>query len=204
MPERERVAIYSRVLVDWQTTEKEIGILKEVAARHGWDIGEVYVDDAIRGGNGQDQRRAFLKLLKDAPNGQFASVMAWSIGQLPRNVQGIVAFVAKMEALEIGQYYHQQTVDTSTPNGKAMVQMCVVLGNVAPGGLRGRLVNGSSRSQGEENRSRSARAKIDPQTEWAICQALASGKKGIVKIAAEFSVSSGTVQRIKAEMNKLS
>ena len=202
MPGRRQAAIYSRVLVDWQSTEKEIGILKDVAARRGWEVGEIYVDNAIRGGNGQEQRRAFPKLLKDASNGQFASVMTWSLGQLPRSVQGIIGFVAKMERLDIGQYYHQEAIDSSMPNGKAMVQMCVVLSNVTPGALRDRIVTAPSRTQSDENRS--ARAKIDPQTEWAICQALASGKKGIVKIAAEFSVSSGTVQRIKAEMNKLS
>ena len=202
MPGRERVAIYSRVSVDWQTTEKEIGILKDVAAQRGWELGEIYVDNAIRGGNGQVQRQAFRKLLNDASNGQFASVMAWSMAELPQTVRGLCGFVATMEALGIRQYYHQEGVDASTAEGRAMLRMCVVLSTLAAGTSRKRISNIRPSNGAEENRS--GRVKIDPQTEWAICQALASGKKGILKIAAEFSVSSGTVQRIKAEMNKLS
>ena len=42
------------------------------------------------------------------------------------------------------------------------------------------------------------RPKIDPGTEASIRKALAKGDKGILKIAAQFGVGSGTVQRIKA------
>jgi DNA invertase Pin-like site-specific DNA recombinase len=200
MPGRVRVAIYSRVSVDWQTTEKEIGVLKDIAAQRGWELGEIYVDNAVRGD--QVQRRAFRKLLNDASKGQFASVMAWSIAELPQSVRGVCGFVAKIEALGIGQYYHQEGIDASRPEGRAMVRMCVMLSKLAAGASPKRVANVRPSTDTEENRS--GRVKIDPQTEWAICQALASGKKGILKIAAEFSVSSGTVQRIKAEMNKLS
>ena len=201
MPGRERIAIYSRVSVDWQTTEKEIGVLKDVAAQRGWELGEIYVDNAVRGTNGQVQRRAFRKLLNDAANGQFASVMAWSIAELPQSVPGVCGFIAKMEALGIGQYYHQEGIDASRPEGRAMVRMCVVLSKLAAASPRKRAPNLRPSTENKENRS--GRVKIDPQTEWAICQALASGKKPVLKIAAEFSVSSGTVQRIRAEMNKL-
>ena len=42
------------------------------------------------------------------------------------------------------------------------------------------------------------RPKIDPGIEANIRKALAKGDKGILKIAAQFGVGSGTVQRIKA------
>ena len=41
------------------------------------------------------------------------------------------------------------------------------------------------------------------QSKPAIRKALAKGDKGILKIASEFSVGSGTVQRIKAEMARV-
>ena len=44
------------------------------------------------------------------------------------------------------------------------------------------------------------RPKIAASTERSIRKALAKGDKGILKVAAEFGVGSGTVQRIKAEM----
>jgi hypothetical protein len=42
-------------------------------------------------------------------------------------------------------------------------------------------------------------AEVDAETEWAICQALATGQS-ILKTAAQFGVGSGTVQRIKTQM----
>ena len=44
------------------------------------------------------------------------------------------------------------------------------------------------------------RPKIAASTEASIRKALAKGDKGILKIAAEFGVGSGTVQRIKAAL----
>ena len=44
------------------------------------------------------------------------------------------------------------------------------------------------------------RPKIAASTEASIRKALAKGDRGILKIASEFGVGSGTVQRIKAEM----
>ena len=198
MPGRKPVAIYGRVLTDWQTTENELAVLKEIAAQRGWEVGEIYVDDAIKSATGRDKRPAIEKFLKDANRQHFGSMMAWSLSQIGRSAQSITSFVARMAALDISQYYHKETIDTSTSTGKAMVQMCVVLSGMERGSARERVVHSLNGG------GRVVATKVDPQTEWAICQALASGKKGIVKIAAEFSVSSGTVQRIKAEMNKLS
>ena len=202
MPGRKPVAIYGRVLTDWQTTENELAILKEIAAQRGWEVGEIYVDDAIKSATGRDRRPAFEKFLKDAARQHFESMMAWSLSQIGRSAQSITSFVVRLAALDIPQYYHKETIDTATSTGKAMVQMCVVLSGMERGSAGQRVVHSSNRAR--SGGGRVAATKVDPQTEWAICQALASGKKGIVKIAAEFSVSSGTVQRIKAEMNKLS
>ena len=44
------------------------------------------------------------------------------------------------------------------------------------------------------------RPRTDHRTEERIRKALAKGDKGILKIASELGVGSGTVQRIKAEM----
>jgi DNA invertase Pin-like site-specific DNA recombinase len=44
------------------------------------------------------------------------------------------------------------------------------------------------------------RPKIAANTEASIKKALAKGDRGMLKVAAEFGVGSGTVQRIKAEM----
>jgi DNA invertase Pin-like site-specific DNA recombinase len=44
-----RAASYGRVSADGQTTDIQIVALREVAARRGWDIAEVYLDNGISG-----------------------------------------------------------------------------------------------------------------------------------------------------------
>ena len=201
MTGRKPVAIYGRVLIDWLTTENEILALREVAARHGWEVGEIYIDHAIRGTSGRNKRPAFDKFCKDAKGGQFDSIMMWSIGQIAQTLHGISAFIAEMKELGIAQFYHQEAIDTSTSAGKAMAQMCTIFSEFKRGLVHDRRSGSSKRTRTVGNRL--GRAKLDPQTEWAICQALASGAMGVQKIATDFSVPSSTVQRIKAEMSKL-
>jgi DNA invertase Pin-like site-specific DNA recombinase len=55
-------------------------------------------------------------------------------------------------------------------------------------------------AQARAKGQRLGRAKIDRSVEVAIRRALRKGDRGIHKIAAEFSVGTGTVQRIKNEM----
>ena len=54
-----------------------------------------------------------------------------------------------------------------------------------------------ARAQGK----RFGRPELDSKTEWAICQTLATGQ-GLLKTAAQFGIGSGTVQRIRAEMQR--
>ena len=201
MTGRKPVAIYGRVSIDWQTTENEILALREVAARHGWEVGEIYIDDAIRGISGRNKRPAFDKFRKDAKDGQFDSIMVWSIGHIAQTLHGISGFIAEMTELGIVQLYHQEAIDTSTSAGKTMAHMCTIFREFERGLVHDRLNSSSKRMRSVGNRL--GRTKLDPQTEWAICQALASGAMGVQKIATDFSVPSSTVQRIKAEMSKL-
>ena len=92
---------------------------------------------------------------------------------------------------------HQQALDTSTPAGEAMFQMCGVFAQFERSIV--------SRVNAELKRARAngktlGRPRIAASTEASIRKALAKGDRGILKIAVEFGVGSGTVQRIKAEM----
>ena len=47
-------AIYTRVSTDHQTTENQERELREVAARMGWSVVEVYRDNGVSGANESD------------------------------------------------------------------------------------------------------------------------------------------------------
>ena len=65
-------------------------------------------------------------LHKDATRHHFDIVMAWSVDRLGRSLQGLVAFLQEIHGAGIDLFLFQQAIDTTTPAGKAMYQMCGV------------------------------------------------------------------------------
>lgn len=96
-----RVAIYTRVSTDQQTTENQERELREVAARNGWEIVKVYSDAGVSGARGREQRPGFDALRKDATRRRFDVVMAWSVDRLGRSLIDLVDFLKDMHALGV-------------------------------------------------------------------------------------------------------
>ena len=61
-----RVAIYTRVSTDGQTTDNQLREIEAVAERQGWEIVRVFTDNGISGANGRELRPAFDALIKGA------------------------------------------------------------------------------------------------------------------------------------------
>ena len=53
-----RVALYARVSTSGQTVANQLGELKSVAERSGWQIVQVYTDEGVSGAKGRAQRPA--------------------------------------------------------------------------------------------------------------------------------------------------
>ena len=119
-------------------------------------------------------------------------IVAWSVVRLGRSLQH--AFLGEVHGAGVG--LHQQALDTSTPAGEAMFQMCGVFAQFERSMIVSRVNAGLKRARANGL----GRPKIAASTEASITKALAKEDRGILKIAAEFGVGSVTVQRIKAEM----
>lgn len=189
-----RVALYTRVSTDTQTTENQERELREIATRSGWEIVEVYRDHAISGAKGRDQRPAFDALCKDATRRKFDMVMAWSVDRLGRSLQDLVGFLSELHAAGADLFLHQQGIDTTTPAGKAMFQMMGVFAEFERAMIRDRVNSGLARAKAQGKAL--GRPKIDTATEAAIAEALKAGGVGIRKLAERHGVGTGTVQRI--------
>ena len=198
MAKPRRVAIYTRVSTDGQSVENQRRELLAVAERRGWQIVQEFSDHGISGAGGRDKRPAFDRMLKGATRREFDMIAAWSVDRLGRSLQHLVAFLGEVHAAGVGLYLHQQALDTSTPAGKAMFQMCGVFAEFERAMIVSRVNAGLKRARA--NGTTLGRPKIASSTEASIRKALAKGDRGILKIASEFGVGSGTVQRIKAEM----
>ena len=198
MTKLKRVAIYTRVSTDGQSVENQRRELLAVAERRGWEVVQEYSDHGISGAKDRDKRPAFDRMLKGATRREFDMIAAWSVDRLGRSLQHLVAFLGEVHGAGVGLYLHQQALDTSTPAGEAMFQMCGVFAQFERSMIVSRVNAGLKRARA--NGKTLGRPKIAASTEKSIRKALAKGDRGILKVAAEFGVGSGTVQRIKAEM----
>jgi DNA invertase Pin-like site-specific DNA recombinase len=192
-----KAALYVRTSTVDQTVNNQVRELEAVAERLGHEIMEVYADNGISGAKGRDRRPAFDRLCRDATRRRFDIIMAWSVDRLGRSLQDLVAFLSEIHASHVELYLHQQGLDTTTPAGRAMFQMMGVFAEFERAMIVERVNAGLKRAKAAGKVL--GRPRIDARTEADIRTALVKGDKGILKIAAEFGVGSGTVQRIKAE-----
>jgi len=152
-----RVGIYLRVSTDNQTTENQRRELNAVAGRSGWQIVGTYEDAGISGTKGREQRPGFDRLLKDATARKVDMIAAWSVDRLGRSLQDLVGFLTELQALRCDLYLHQQALDTSTPSGRAMFQMCGVFAEFERGMIRERVNAGLARARARGTKQGSRR-----------------------------------------------
>jgi DNA invertase Pin-like site-specific DNA recombinase len=192
-----RAVMYLRVSTVAQTTVNQERELRAVAERAGWEVVKVYRDHGISGTKGREKRPGFDALHRDAARRQFDVVMAWSVDRLGRSLQDMVGFLSELHAANVDLFLHQQGLDTTTPAGKAMFQMLGVFAEFERSIIQERVRAGLRRAVGEGKQL--GRPKIAPAIEKRI-QALLRGGKGMLAVAKDVGVGSGTVQRVAREM----
>jgi len=194
---QKRAAIYVRVSTDKQTVENQVTVLRQIAERRGWKIIGQYSDAGISGAKGRDGRPGLDQMLKDASSRKFDVVMAWAIDRLGRSLIDLLGTIQTLEACGVDLYLDQQSIDTTTPAGKLMFQVCGAFGEFERSMIRQRIHAGLKRAVAQGKQL--GRPRIDPALEKRI-QAHLRGGKGIRKIARECGVGTGTVQRVQREM----
>lgn len=190
-----RVAIYARVSTDHQTTKNQVQELRAVAERHGWEVIEEFIDHGISGANGREKRPAFDRMLKAAMRREFDLIAAWSVDRLGRSLQHLVGFLDEIHGKRIDLYLHQQGIDTTTPAGKALFQMCGVFAEFERAMIQERVKAGLARARAQGKVL--GRPKVSPEIEKRVRAARAKGA-GMIRIARELAIGTGTVQRILA------
>ncbi len=121
---QKRAAIYVRVSTDKQTIENQVASLRQIAERRGWEVVEQYSDPGISGAKGRDGRPGLDRMLKDATKRKFDVIMAWAIDRLGRSLVDLLSTIQTLEAGGVDLFLEQQSLDTTTPAGKLMFQVC--------------------------------------------------------------------------------
>ena len=203
-----KVGFYLRVSTDGQTTENQRRELQAIAARSGWEVVGFYEDAGISGAKGRDKRPGFDRLLKDVTSRKVNMIAAWSVDRLGRSLQDLVGFLNELQAVKCDLYLHQQSIDTTTPSGRAMFQMCGVFAEFERSMIQQRVVFGMARAKaagvqfGRGNRKDDSRSKDEER--WGMSRvelekrilSLHKGGMGILKIGRTLGVGSGTVQGV--------
>jgi DNA invertase Pin-like site-specific DNA recombinase len=203
-----RVGVYLRVSTDSQTTENQRRELEAVAARSGWTVVGFYEDAGISGAKGRDRRPALDRLLKDATSRKVNMIAAWSVDRLGRSLQDLVVMLKDLQSIKCDLYLHQQAIDTTTPSGRAMFQMCGVFAEFEQAMIKERVNAGLARAKangvklGRGNRKDGERSKDErrwgqsaQEVERRILN-LRKGGMGILKIGREVGVGTSFVQRV--------
>ena len=139
-------AIYARVSTKDQTTDNQVEQLRAVAEKAGWYVFAVYAD-VVSGSKGRDQRPELDALLKAVTRREIDRVMVWSVDRLGRSLQDLVSTMQEVQAAGADLYLHQQSIDTSTPAGKALFQMCGVFAEFEREMIRDRVKSGLERTK---------------------------------------------------------
>jgi DNA invertase Pin-like site-specific DNA recombinase len=104
-----------------------------------------------------------------------------------------LSFLSELKAKNVDLYLHQQSVDTSTPAGRALFQMLGVFAEFERAMIVERVKAGLKRAKAEGTKL--GRPRISADVENRIREQLVLGL-GIHRVAKLVGVGSGTVQRI--------
>ncbi len=198
MTKRKRAALYLRVSTDRQTVENQAKALEAVAAHRGWELVATYSDKGVSGAKGRKDRPQFDQMLKDAQRGKFDVIMAFALDRIGRSLSDLLGTIKHLDECRVDLFVDRNTIDTTTPTGKLLFHITGAFAEFERDMIVQRVNAGLDRARAKGTVL--GRPRIDESIETAIRKALAKGDKGILKIASELSVGSGTVQRIKAEM----
>ena len=191
-----RAALYLRVSTTEQTTDNQRVELDAVIKRCGWKTVEVYEDHGISGAKSRDKHPAFARMMQDATRRRFDVIAAWSVDRLGRSLQDLVSFLNELHALGIDLYLHQQALDTSTPSGRAMFNMCGVFAEFERAMIQERVKSGLSRARAKGKRLGRKPHGKEVEAEIKKLRAVGMGK---VKIGKTLGIGTSAVQRVLTE-----
>ena len=191
-----RAALYLRVSTGEQTTENQRIELLAAAKRSGWEVVDIYEDAGVSGAKGRDKRPEFDRLLKSAVRREFDVIMTWSVDRFGRSLQHLVEFLGEIHAKGVDLYCHQQGVDTTTPSGKAMFQMCGVFAEFERAMIQDRVKAGLARAKAQGKIL--GRPKVTRKVEQSVYRLRKAGT-GKRKIAKQLGIGVSTVMRVLKE-----
>ncbi len=126
-----RAALYTRVSTDMQVEAESLGTqekqLREYCSYHRLEIHDLYTDAGISGAH-TDNRPGFQRMMREAREGKFTTVIVAKIDRISRNLADLLDLIHTLEQNQVDFISISQQFDTSTPMGRLTLN---ILGSFA-------------------------------------------------------------------------
>jgi DNA invertase Pin-like site-specific DNA recombinase len=169
-----------------QSTAAQRRVLREAGAE------KVY-EEAASGGRWD--RPELARLLDQLRPGDV--VMVWKLDRLSRSLKDLLHLLERIEAAGAGFRSLTESVDTTTPAGRMMMQMLGSFAEYERAMVRERTSAGLAAARAE-GRVGGRRPKLTPQQRADIAENVLSGRRTAAQMARLYAVSQPTVSRILA------
>lgn len=156
-----KVGIYARVSTqDQQTLPLQIKDLREYAKRRKWKI-EIEISDVASGAKSRPKREELLKLARQR---KIDSILVWRLDRFGRSLADLITTLDELNSLGVSFVSLNESLDLTTPSGKALAGMLAVFAEFERSILKERVKAGiiEARSKGKRHgRPKTAANKKD-------------------------------------------
>ena len=200
-----QVVFYVRASPDGLTVQHQLGELRAVASRRGWQIKQIYSDKGISGTKATESRPEFDKLREAIVRREFELVAAWSADRLGRSLKDFISLLSDMQINGVDLFLFQLGLDTSTPSGRALFQSLGVFSEFEAALAKDWVRAGPARAKKEKTRRSQPKVNQGKEKtkEDEALELLKSRRMGILEVARKLKLGTGTVVRIAKSMRKV-
>ncbi|MEU4302174.1 MULTISPECIES: recombinase family protein [Kitasatospora] len=137
-----RVLIYARLsrAADNSTSiERQLEACRRLAEQRGWTIVGEYVDEGVSGATDPEERPGMSAML--ARLGEADAILSWKLDRLSRSFLAFADLMHRCDAASIGLISATEPLDTTSPMGRAMVQLIAVFAELERTMIRERILS---------------------------------------------------------------
>lgn len=190
-----RVALYTRVSTEQQAqkhgTAYQRRELHQLVEQRGWNIVGIFSDEGVSGRKRGKDRPGLEELLKLARSGKVDVVAVWKLDRMARSLEHSVQLLAELTALHVDLVIVGQSIDTTTPTGKALFGMIAIFAELEADMARERVAAGLATARANGVKLGRPPCKFTPKE----VKAAVETHRGIRPAARALKISTATVQR---------
>ena len=119
-----KTAIYVRVSKSEQNPETQNVLLREYCEKNNLEVFDIYEDKCT---GKSDSRPAFDELMRDMRDKRFNTIVVYKLDRIGRSLQHLLQLFQEFKNKHIDFISITQNINTTTPEGKLMLRMLMIL-----------------------------------------------------------------------------